>query len=132
MAIRKINATVLIVDDLQKCTAFYRDTLGFQVTFSDDVSIGFATADQDFLLLKRSAAANQISPEAVGLQRGVGQAMFLCAGVDNVDDDYRALMAKGIQFIKPPKDQPWGRRTTYFADPEGNLWELYHSLEGQQ
>jgi lactoylglutathione lyase len=127
--IHKINATVLLVEDLEKCTTFYRDIIGLKVTFSDDVSIGFQTKDQDFLLLKVSAAAQQISPEAVGLNQTGAHRMFLCAGVENVDADYQALMAKGVAFIKPPIDQAWGRRTAYLADPEGNLWELYHELK---
>ena len=27
-------------------------------------------------------------------------------------------------MLKPPTTQPWGLRTAYFADPEGNLWEI--------
>jgi len=58
--------------------------------------------------------------------------VLLCAGVDDVDAEYAALTAKGLKFIKPPVDQPWGRRTAYFADPEGNLWELFHMLDGRK
>jgi len=130
MTIRGIGALVLIVDDLEKCTAFYRDTIGLKPVFNDVVSIVFQMQGTDFLLLERSAAAAQISPEAVGLQPGA-QRMFLCAEAKEVDAEYQSLMAKGLTFIKPPQDQPWGRRTTYFADPEGNLWELYQILESQ-
>jgi len=52
----------------------------------------------------------------------------LCAGVENVDAVHAALEAKGVAFIRPPINQPWGRRTAYFADPEGNLWEIFQNL----
>jgi len=52
----------------------------------------------------------------------------LCADVDSVDTTYQALKAKGVQFIHVPKDQPWGIRATYLADPEGNLWEIRQQL----
>ena len=51
--------------------------------------------------------------------------------VTNVDAAYQALSAKGVRFLRPPTDQPWGLRTAYFADPEGNLWEINHSIEAQ-
>ncbi|MBZ0308214.1 MAG: VOC family protein, partial [Anaerolineae bacterium] len=45
-----------------------------------------------------------------------------------VDTTYQTLTAKGITFIHAPKDQPWGIRAAYFADPEGNLWEIRQQL----
>lgn len=126
--IRKLDATVLFVKDLATCTAFYRDTLGFQTTMSDDVSVAFRLEGQDFLLLEVAAAVEMTSEEAVLPHQEGGHRLLLCAGVENVDTMYQELTAKGVTFIKPPIDQPWGRRTTYFADPEGNLWELFHHL----
>jgi catechol 2,3-dioxygenase-like lactoylglutathione lyase family enzyme len=124
----KVEATVIFVQDLEKCVAFYRDLIGFRVTFNDDVSYGFALEGQDFLLLQTSAAAEMVG-EAALLPGGVsGSRVLLCAGVENVDTVYEALTAKGVAFLKPPEDKPWGRRTAYFADPEGNLWELFHHL----
>jgi lactoylglutathione lyase len=127
MTFGKIGAIVLFVHDLEACTRFYRDTLGFQTTFSDDVSIGFKLGEQDFLLLKVSSAVEMISEEAVARQIGAGREMY-CVGFEDVNAAYQELTAKGVKFIKPPKDQAWGRRTTYFADPEGNIWELYQEL----
>jgi lactoylglutathione lyase len=127
--IRKIDAVVLFVQDLDACMLFYRDVLGFPVTFGDDASFAFRLEDQDFVVLKVSAAVNMVGEEALGLPEGRSHRVLLCAGVENVDAAYEAFTAKGVTFIKPPVSQPWGRRTAYFADPEGNLWELWHLLE---
>src|SRR5258708_2107571 len=124
----RISAIVLFVQDLDRCVMFYRDLLGFQYTFNDDVSYGFKLGDQDFLLLTLPAAAKMVGDEALAPGNPSGHHMLLCVGVESVDATYQALMAKGLVFIRPPKDQAWGRRTAYFADPEGNLWELWHSL----
>ncbi len=126
---KRINATVLFVHNLEPCLRFYRDTLDFKLTFSDGASHAFKLEDQDFVLLTVDAAADMISAAAVGLEPVQGQRVLLCAGVDDVDAVYQALTAKGVTFIKPPKDQVWGRRTAYFADPEGHLWELYQMLD---
>jgi uncharacterized glyoxalase superfamily protein PhnB len=46
------------------------------------------------------------------------------ADVDIVDATYRMLTVKGVAFIHAPADQPWGIRSAYFSDHEGNLWEI--------
>lgn len=125
MMLPKVDAIVVFVQDLEACTKFYRDTLGLPKTFDDAVSIGFKLGTQDFLLLKRSAAAEMVGEEALVKD---GARVLLCAGVKNVDDTYKEMTAKGIAFLKVPVDKPWGRRVAYFADPEGNLWELFHEL----
>ncbi len=120
----RVEAAILFVRDLAKCTTFYRDTLGFQVTDSDANSTGFHMENQYFLLLEVSAAAHMISEDPLDLKIESGPRGFLAASVDDVDATYADLKAKGITLHRPPTDQPWGLRTAYFADPEGNLWEI--------
>ncbi len=128
MALGNITATVLFVQDLNKCMMFYRDILGLPATFNDDVSFGFTLGNQDFIVLKVSAAAEMVGEEAMSLHKGLSHTVLLCIGVEDVDAEYKSLTAKGLTFVKPPKSQAWGRRTAYFADPEGNLFELWHNL----
>jgi lactoylglutathione lyase len=129
--IGKIDATVLFVQDLAKCVAFYRDTIGLEVATSDDNSVAFRLQEEQYLVvLKVSAAAEMVGEEAMSLHGGSrSHQILLCTGVENVDDTYKVLTDKGVNFIKPPKDQAWGRRTAYFADPEGNLWEIWQNIE---
>jgi lactoylglutathione lyase len=124
----KIDATVIFVRDLATCTAFYRDVLGLEVGFTDDVSAAFKMQGADFLLLEAPAAVAMMNETAVSFDQANGYRVLLCAGVENVDTVCQVLAEKGVTLIKPPQDQPWGRRTAYFADPEGNLWELFHHL----
>jgi lactoylglutathione lyase len=124
MIFRRVDGVVLLVQDLERCMTFYRDILGLEITFSDDVSFAFRLDGQDFVLLKVSSAAKQISEAAVAPNQAGGHHFFLCATVDDVHAAYQTLSAKGVAFIQPPTDQPWGQRTAYLADPEGNLWEL--------
>jgi uncharacterized glyoxalase superfamily protein PhnB len=44
--------------------------------------------------------------------------------VDDVNDAYRELKAKGVRFLTEPKDQSWGARTAKFEDPDGNMFIL--------
>jgi len=129
--IHRIDATVLFVRDLARCTTFYRDTLGLQVTNSDPNSLTFQMENQYLLLLEVSAAADLIRSEVNALSIEGGPRVLLAAGVEDVDAAYEALVAKGVTFLRPPTNQPWGLRTAHFADPEGNLWEINQSLEAK-
>jgi Uncharacterized protein conserved in bacteria len=126
--INRIDATVLFVRDLARCTTFYRDTLKFQVKESDPNSVSFLMEDRYFLLLEVSAAADLISSEANALKIEGKPRVLLAAGVEDVDTTYEALKARGVTFLRPPTNQPWGLRTAHFADPEGNLWEINQSI----
>jgi lactoylglutathione lyase len=129
----RILATELFVRDLARCTAFYRDTLGLEVQESESTpdSVSFQMENVHFFLLEVSAAAHMVSSEALELKIEGGPRVLQAAGVEDVDAAYEALSAKGVTFLRPPTDQPWGLRTAYFADPEGNLWEINQSIESK-
>lgn len=128
--IRKINAAVLFVQDLERSMLFYRDKLGLEVVFADADSFAFRMEGQDFALVKIAAAAEMLNEEVVSLPPGAGQRVMLCTDVEDVDAVYQTFTGKGVAFIKPPIDQPWGFRTAYFADPEGHLWEIRCPVTG--
>lgn len=49
--------------------------------------------------------------------------------VKDVDAVYDELKLRGVGFLYDPKNQPWGRRTACFADPDGNCWEIAQELD---
>jgi lactoylglutathione lyase len=127
----RVDATVLFVRDLARCLTFYRDTLGLEVQESTPDSVSFQMENVYFLLLEVSAAADLIRSEASALKIEGGPRGLLAAGVEDVDAAYEALVAKGVTFLRPPTNQPWGLRTAHFVDPEGNLWEINQSIESK-
>jgi catechol 2,3-dioxygenase-like lactoylglutathione lyase family enzyme len=129
LMIKKIDATVLFVRDLAQCTTFYRDTLGLQPNFSDEVSVTFPMEGRYLLLLAVSSAASLVQMDVSTFSVAGGPRVLLAAGVEDVDATYEELLARGVTFLRPPTDQPWGLRTAHFADPEGNLWEINQSIE---
>ena len=130
---RKLMAIELIVRDLATCTAFYQDTLGLQVRESESTSnsVSFQIDNVYFFLLEAEGAAQMVSSPPLDLSLGESPRALLAAGVEDVDAAYQMLSAKGVRFLRPPTDQPWGLRTAYFADPEGNLWEINHSIDAK-
>lgn len=122
--LRRIIATELIVRDLATCAAFYRDTLGLQMTESEPDHVVFKVGDLYLFLLEAAGAAQMMSEEPLDIPTGGGSKVLLAASVEDVDALYEDLRTKGVTLLRHPTDQPWGLRTAYFTDPEGNFWEI--------
>jgi len=123
--INKIEAKVLFVQDLNTCTAFYRDTFKLNYRGSDADSSTFMLQEGLYLILLSPEGAADLLGTSVGdMKIGTGSRGLLAANVADVDAAYEELQAKGVTFVRPPTDQRWGLRTAHFADPEGNLWEI--------
>ena len=45
--------------------------------------------------------------------------------VDDADAEYQRMLSLNIHWVKPPATMPWGYRTFFFRDPEGNLVALF-------
>ena len=43
---------------------------------------------------------------------------------DEVDSSFRTAVENGATPVLEPTTEPWGQRTCYIADPEGNLIEI--------
>lgn len=71
------------------------------------------------LLLAKAATDEQ--QRAVGNQ--TGGRVFLFLNTDNFERDYQKLIQEGIEFVRPPKNEPYGT-VAVFKDLYGNLWDL--------
>jgi uncharacterized glyoxalase superfamily protein PhnB len=49
--------------------------------------------------------------------------------VEDVDVVHERLVAGGAPVVKPPTTQPWGRRSVWVRDPDGNIVNLYMDVE---
>jgi catechol 2,3-dioxygenase-like lactoylglutathione lyase family enzyme len=74
---------------------------------------------QTGILLARADGDEQTS--VVGQQFAGRVGLFL--RVDDFDATYQRMVAAGVRFISPPRDEPYGRLAV-FLDLEGNRWDL--------
>jgi catechol 2,3-dioxygenase-like lactoylglutathione lyase family enzyme len=124
---RSLVLVTLVVRAYDEAIAFYRDKLGFVViedTYQAEqdkrwVVIAPAGERGARLLLGRATTPEQLA--AVGNQTGGRVFMFL--ETDDFWRDFRAFEQRGVTFIRPPKDAPYGT-VAVFADLYGNLWDL--------
>ena len=115
----------LFVEDVGKMVAFYRDVLLFETDYSEGPFASFQTSNGVFFMFDRKQFARDIG-EAYSAPRGINQTMEIAIKVDGaeeVDREYRRLMALGVKSVTEPATQPWGQHNFFIADPEGNLIE---------
>lgn len=121
----RLNIVTLGVKDLQKSTSFYKDVLNWQPTKDSDEKITFFYQDGIVLglyPLDELAKDAEISAERSGFS-GVTLAINLDSK-EAVDELYNSIIEKGGKSLVAPRDTFWGGYDCYFADPDGNAWEI--------
>lgn len=127
----ELEVVTLFVDDLAATKDFYTTTLGLEIVFQDDVSMIVKLGHLMLNLLHRDQAPELVEPAPVA-DRTAGVRALYTVRVADVDTVCADLQRHGVQLLNGPIDRPWGRRTAAFADPDGNVWEVAHVLDGDQ
>ncbi len=116
----------LVVRDYDEAIEFYTQKLDFTLledTKIDEkkrwVMVAPPGAKECCLLLAK--AANEEQLKSVGNQAGGRVAFFLFT--DDFERDYEKMIAREINFVRPPTDFNYGR-VAVFEDLYGNLWDL--------
>jgi catechol 2,3-dioxygenase-like lactoylglutathione lyase family enzyme len=124
---QSIGLVSLVVREYEEALAFYIGTLGFALIEDTNVPgqnkrwvvVAPPGSTETRLLLAR--AANHEQAERLGNQ--TGGRVFLFLYTDNFERDYQAYKAKGVVFVREPKEEPYGT-VAVFMDLYGNLWDL--------
>ena len=124
---QSIGLVSLVVRDYDEAIAFYVGTLGFVLvedTYIEEqdkrwVVVAPPGSNECHLLLARAASGDQAS--RVGNQ--TGGRVFLFLYTDDCWREFRAYKAKGITFVREPKEESYGT-VAVFQDLYGNLWDL--------
>ena len=124
-AIRAIDYTVIFVRDMAAMRHFYEDILCFPL--SRELSPGWIEYQlgPNTLALARPSRTKSDAP----LPKG-SAALQLAFKVSPPEVDACAdeLVRKGVDLLSPPTNQPFGHRTVFFRDPDGNLLEVYAEI----
>ncbi|MFM1550502.1 MAG: VOC family protein [Lentisphaeria bacterium] len=139
--------TNIIVSDFDRSLEFYTDVLGLTIAaqteiddaeFSRGVAIPGTKVRAAFLAVPNCSAvieifqymssdSKPIPEDALPSDIGVGH---ICFQVENIDETYAALSAKGVKFTTTPvtisESHPdvGGVRFCYFSDPDGTTLEI--------
>ena len=123
----KLEGFGIFVKDMAKMIRFYRDVLGFEIKEDEDTSNVFLVKDSTLFLLYGRSDFEKMTGTKFNYADKMNGHFEIALGVENfaaVDKTFDAVVAKGAAAVMPPTTEPWGQRTCYIADPEGNLVEI--------
>ncbi len=127
----KLTHIRLLVVDYQACFRFYRDVMGFEVTYGDENGpyADFDTGETNLALFDRRLMAAVVGNEDLATTAVAQDQLALIFGVPDVDQTFAGLKQAGVAVVNEPHDQStWGIRAAHFRDPEGNLLEINQPL----
>lgn len=130
---QSIVHVALVVRDYDEALDFYITKLNFTLiedTYQPEqdkrwVLIAPPGSSGTSLLIARASKPEQ--EPFIGNQ--AGGRVFLFLSTDDFWRDYNAMLAKGIHFVREPKDAGYGT-VAVFEDLYGTLWDLVQFKQG--
>ena len=124
---QSVGQVALVVREYDEALDFYVGKLGF--TLTEDRYI--PEQDKRWVVLTppggggaRLLLARAVGPEqSARIGNQTGGRVFLFLYTDDFWRDYRAYLAKGVAFVRAPKEEAYGT-VAVFQDLYGNLWDL--------
>jgi catechol 2,3-dioxygenase-like lactoylglutathione lyase family enzyme len=120
----------VIVEDYDEAIEFFVRRLGFELVEDSPATTTHGGRPKRWVVVRPpDAATGLLLARAEGDEQraGVG-AQFagrvgLFLRVDDFDAAYERMTSAGVQFLSPPRVEPYGR-VAVFADVAGNRWDL--------
>lgn len=123
----RLDGFGLFVENMENMIKFYRDVLGFEIKEELDTSNVYLKKDGTLFLLYGRKDFEKMTNRKYEYVKGLNGHFELALYVDTfneVDETYNRIIKQGAKPILGPTTEPWGQRTCYIADPEGNLIEI--------
>lgn len=123
----RLDGVGLFVNDMPTMVRFYRDVLGFEITEGEDAVNVYLIKDGTLFMLYERKNFEKMTRRKYEYLKGLNGHFEIALYVDTfeeVDKEYARIIAQGGYPVMEPTTEPWGQRTCYIADPEGNLIEI--------
>jgi catechol 2,3-dioxygenase-like lactoylglutathione lyase family enzyme len=123
---QRLFAVTLGAKDVAAQRRFY-ETWGWEaLEYSTDEYVAFDLAGVVVAFFPADRLAEEAAPGARPASDGWPPVTLAVNIIEKEDVDrvWRAAVAAGATGVHAPVDRPWGGRSGYVADPEGNRWEI--------
>jgi len=117
----------IMVDDMAAMIRFYRDVMGFAIREPETAENVYLVKDGVLFLLYGKRDFEKMTQRQYAYTHGLNGHYEIAMKVENfaaVDAVFADVTCRGARPVMPPTTMPWGQRTCYVSDPEGNLIEI--------
>lgn len=125
-----IALLTILTDYVPDMVNFYTRVLGFKEKLNmgkyvelENEGVRFAICDREIMLKATRDKAYLKTPDGQAFELA-----FPCDTPDDVDLSYEFVVKNGAKPIQSPASMEWGQRTAFFADPDGNIHELFSEI----
>ena len=126
LPMNRVTFITLAVRDLARARAYY-EALGWELESAMDEVAFYAMNGSKFGLFTLAGLARETGREIADLKTG---AMTLAQNQPSeaeVDAMFARAVAAGASSVAQPFKTDWGGYYSYFADPDGHLWEIAYN-----
>lgn len=123
----RLDGFGIFVKNMPKMIQFYRDVLGFEIKESEDTANVYLIKDETLFMLYGRKDFEKMTSRKYEYIKGLNGHFEIALYVDTydeVDKTFSKVVSNGAVPVLEPATEPWGQRTCYIADPEGNLIEI--------
>ena len=123
----KLDGFGIFVNDMAAMVRFYRDVLGFEIKDDENAQNVMLEKDGTLFMLYRRTDFEKMTSSRFNYAEKINGHFEVALSVENfaaVDKTFAEVVAKGAKPIMSPTTEPWGQRTCYIPDPDGNLIEI--------
>lgn len=130
----RIGLITILTTDIAEMKLFYSDVMGFPCIEDLGNYVEFRNKGVRFALTTPEVMYEGTEHESYneGAKGQRFELAFPLSSAEEVGKVYDEIVGKGATPIKAPELMPWGRTTAFFADPEGNIHELYSLRIGEE
>ena len=124
----KISLVTIWTNNIKVMKKFYTEVLGFSIEMDLGDYVEFKNEGVRFAICMRDVMysySEDYKKQAIGQSFELA---FPCKNPEDVDKSYELLIANGAIPIHKPQNMPWNQRTALFADPDGNIHEIFADL----
>ncbi|WP_315119878.1 VOC family protein [uncultured Clostridium sp.] len=125
----EINLITIWTNDIDKMKNFYNQVLEFKIENDLGTYVEFKSSGVRFAICMRDVMYGYSNEYK---KKSTGQAFelaFPCKDLNDVDESFTRLVANGAVPISEPQNMPWNQRTALFADPDGNIHEIFADIK---
>ncbi len=114
----------IITDNLFRLSDFYQHVLQVEPQVYRQEYVEFPTGGAGAVLSLYSLESHErLAPGS--MEAALNRSLEIEFEVADVDREYARLRDMRIDWVMPPTTLPWGHRSMYFRDPDGNLLNFY-------